>query len=504
MRKPPRLGESGDAGGSANDPAATVMDSAHTHDATRASVSIIDVRLVTTRTSVTEKESAAQSSATYGGLANSAAALPAEIGTILRDRYELHSIIGAGSMGVVYRALDHLHEEMQDSDPYVAIKILNERLKDNHAALMALQQETRRAQTLAHENIVIVHNFDRDESHVFMTMELLDGQSLKTLVAERAGSGLAPGQVVPIVYGVARALAYAHGNGIVHCDLKPANVYLTDRQRVKVLDFGVARAFPLPTDRPKDRGPIVGMTPAYASPQMLAGEEAMPSDDVFSLGVMALELVRGRHPFDGGPPDAARLGRLDSSAFNGFAHSHKHALARALAHDREARQQDASEFLKEFEGTSPLRVVAWSSLAAAVLLSVTTLYMSTREVDVQPAIPFAELPAAVQAQVNSAIREGDMALTFGNAAINEAFQYFSDAYSLHPNNERANAGLETVADRFLDSLEGADAATQRNVFSLLLCQEHLARYAPVMRACDTFFDGARCADIVSSCSVSED
>jgi len=92
-------------------------------------------------------------------------------------------MIGEGGMGVVYRAVDRLHKEMQDRDPYVAIKILNANLKSHPSALIALQRETRKAQLLAHENIINVHSFDRDGSIVYMTMELLDGQSLRALVA---------------------------------------------------------------------------------------------------------------------------------------------------------------------------------------------------------------------------------------------------------------------------------------------------------------------------------
>ena len=99
-----------------------------------------------------------------------------DIGTVVRGRFELESMIGEGGMGVVYRAVDRLHKEMQDRDPYVAIKILNANLKRHPSALIALQRETRKAQLLAHENIINVHSFDRDGSIVYMTMELLDGQ----------------------------------------------------------------------------------------------------------------------------------------------------------------------------------------------------------------------------------------------------------------------------------------------------------------------------------------
>ena len=109
-----------------------------------------------------------------------------DVGSVVRGRFELESMIGEGGMGVVYRAVDRLHKEMQDRDPYVAIKILNANLNRHPSALIALQRETRKAQLLAHENIINVHSFDRDGSIVYMTMELLDGKSLRSIVAENA------------------------------------------------------------------------------------------------------------------------------------------------------------------------------------------------------------------------------------------------------------------------------------------------------------------------------
>jgi serine/threonine protein kinase len=220
---------------------------------------------------------------------------PLDIGTVVRGRFELESMLGEGGMGVVYRAVDRLHKEMQDRDPYVAIKILNAKLKRRPSALIALQQETRKAQLLAHENIVNVHNFDRDGSIVYMTMELLDGKSLKTIVAENASVGLPPGEAIPMILSMAKALAYAHANDMVHSDFKPSNVFLTRKKQIKVLDFGLARAAPstvLTDGSPSLDSPAIGgMTPAYASPEMLGGKDATPADDVFALAIVAYELL---------------------------------------------------------------------------------------------------------------------------------------------------------------------------------------------------------------------
>ncbi|HWN37109.1 MAG TPA: serine/threonine-protein kinase, partial [Gammaproteobacteria bacterium] len=167
------------------------------------------------------------------------------VGSVVRGRFELESMIGEGGMGVVYRAVDRLHKEMQDRDPYVAIKILNANLTCHPSALIALQRETRKAQLLAHENIINVHSFDRDGSLVYMTMELLDGKSLRSIVAEAESQGVPADEAVPMIRSMAKALAYAHDNDIVHSDFKPANVFLTCKKQIKVLDFGLARANPI-------------------------------------------------------------------------------------------------------------------------------------------------------------------------------------------------------------------------------------------------------------------
>ena len=429
-----------------------------------------------------------------------AATLPAPIGTVLRGRYELETILGSGGMGAVYRARDHLHEEMRDSNPFVAIKILNEQFKRHPRALMALQRETRKAQKLAHENIITVHNFDRDGPLVFMSMELLDGKSLRAIVADCI-TGLPHDEAVPMIRGMAKALAYAHENGIVHCDLKPGNVFFTGRRQIKVLDFGVSRALPRSgaASPLADEGEIGGMTPAYASPQMLAGEDPTPADDVFSLAVVCHELLTGRHPFDEQPADDTRLQQARTLELPKLSRSQRRALARALEKEREARHQHAGEFLEDFDGPSQLKRVAYGSAAAAFVLPIATFLLISQNVEPRVDVAFEDLPQDVQTRFVDAVAEGETALGFGDAGINEAFQYFSQAYELHPNNPRAVLGLETVADRLLALIPSAGSTTQRDALTLLYCQDYLSRYAPVAATCSEIFTAEQCTAIAASC-----
>lgn len=425
-----------------------------------------------------------------------------DVGSVVRGRFELESMIGEGGMGVVYRAVDRLHKEMQDRDPYVAIKILNANLKRHPSALIALQRETRKAQILAHENIINVHSFDRDGSIVYMTMELLDGKSLRTLVQENP-AGIPASEAAPMIRSMAKALAYAHDNEVVHSDFKPANVFLTRKQQIKVLDFGLARANKGATATESgsllDSCVLAGMTPAYASPDVLAGNEPTPSDDVFSLAIVAFELLTGKHPFDYERVDTARLPAIKATPLPGLSRSQRKALMRAFEIEQGRRQKNAGEFLREFDVSVKTKRALQGVAALAVLLPVAVFFLTDRSGE--PAIPFESLPPEVRANFDRAVQEGEKALSFGAVGMNDALLYFSNAYQLHPNNPRAVRGLETVADRFLASLPGADAATRTQVFGALYCNAYLGRYRPVATSCDSLLGEAQCEAIVSRCQT---
>lgn len=425
------------------------------------------------------------------------------IGSVVRERFELEAMIGEGGMGVVYRAVDRLHKEMQDRDPYVAIKILNSDLKRHPSALIALQRETRKAQILAHENIINVHSFDRDGSIVYMTMELLDGKSLRAVVADHAATGLPATEATPMIRSMAKALAYAHANGIVHADFKPANVFLTCKNQIKVLDFGLARATPAATAEagsPVDSPALGGMTPAYASPDVLAGNEPTPADDVFALAIVSFELLTGRHPFDYDRVDTARLPSVRARPLPGLSRSQRKALMRAFEVESARRQRNAGEFLREFDGQSTTTRALQGLAAAAVLLPIAAFFFG--DGGGEPSIAFEDLSPEVRGQFELAVGEGQTALSFGAAGINDALLYFSTAYDLHPNNPRALRGLDSVAEGFIGSLASADAAARTKVFEALYCNDHLSRNAKVIAACDGWLGATQCAAIAARCQAS--
>jgi serine/threonine-protein kinase len=213
--------------------------------------------------------------------------------------YKIMSPLGAGGMGEVYRAIDtRLGRD-------VAIKVVTGRLVGDADALARFQREARVVASLAHPNIVALHDVGTEEGIAFAVMELLDGEPLDRLIGP---AGLPWKQALDIAASIADALAYAHERGVVHRDLKPANVFITRDGVVKVLDFGLARqdlyrAATQPTtvmDPGETQPGVVLGTVGYMSPEQVRGEPTDARADIFSLGCVLYELLSGRRPFGNG------------------------------------------------------------------------------------------------------------------------------------------------------------------------------------------------------------
>ena len=211
--------------------------------------------------------------------------------------YEILARIGAGGMGDVYQASD---TKLGRS---VAIKVLPPTFVDDPQRLARFQREARLLASLNHPNIVTLHSFEEVDGVHFLTMELVEGQSLNRLVPK---GGLPVDRILDYAAAISEALAAAHEKGIIHRDLKPANVMVTGEGRVKVLDFGLAKEIleanssdaTLAPDEYTRIGVIVG-TPAYMSPEQVAGRKIDHRTDIFSLGTLLYELATGQKPFQG-------------------------------------------------------------------------------------------------------------------------------------------------------------------------------------------------------------
>ena len=213
------------------------------------------------------------------------------------SHYHITAAIGAGGMGEVYRATDtKLGRE-------VALKVLPAEMARDPQRLMRFQREARAVAALNHPHIVTIFSVEQADDVHFLTMEFVAGQPLDRLIPE---GGLPVERILEIGTALAGALAAAHEKGIVHRDLKPANVMVTNDGRVKVLDFGLAKDTRPPEsgDATQSRGlqteaGVVMGTPAYMSPEQVAGEVVDHRTDIFSLGIVLYEMACGQRPFKG-------------------------------------------------------------------------------------------------------------------------------------------------------------------------------------------------------------
>ena len=270
-------------------------------------------------------------------------------GITLKERFVLLEKLGQGGMGVVFKAKDLLKVEAQDKDPYVAIKVLTDAFKKYSGSFIALQREASKAQRLAHPNIATVYDFDRDGNTVFMTMEYLQGKPLNQLIKELNKSPLKLEQALHIIDELCSGLAYAHEKMLIHSDFKPGNCFLLNDGHVKLLDFGIARAS-TQTEEERDAtmfdpAKLSAVTPAYATPEMFAGMNPDPRDDIYGLACVAYQLLAGgKHPYNKvASPKIKELG-IKPKPIKGLDRRQQKTLMKALTVVREDRIENVDKF----------------------------------------------------------------------------------------------------------------------------------------------------------------
>lgn len=260
--------------------------------------------------------------------------------TLINNRYQIDETLGKGGMALVYKA----HDLTLSRD--VAIKVLRQEYSKDPAFQEHFQQEAKAAANLSHPNIVTIYDFGIDSERLFIIMEYVPGSDIKQLKTLKGRFELH--ETLILMEQACAGVGYAHRAGLVHCDIKPQNLLVTPFQRLKIVDFGIARA--LATIHPGEKSDIVWGSPSYFSPEQASGLAPSLASDVYSLGVIMFEMLTGELPFSAATPtELARKHRQELPPsprdLNPDLPSEiEEILLKALSKEPSARYRNADQF----------------------------------------------------------------------------------------------------------------------------------------------------------------
>lgn len=283
------------------------------------------------------------------------------IGKILHNRYKITEYIGCGGMADVYKAFDTLLERE------VAVKILRPQFASDENFIRKFHREAQSAASLSDSHIVSIFDVGHEDDIYFIVMEYVSGETLQKLIERKAP--IDPSRAVSIAKDIAYALAKAHAKGIVHCDIKPHNILLTEKGDAKVSDFGIARAVSSSAVTADEA--ILGSV-HYLSPEQAQGGQVSHSSDLYSLGVVLFEMLTGKVPFSGDTPMGIAMQHVqtDPPAVREINENIppilESILLKALAKKPEDRYKDASEFIKDLNLVQSF--IAGEDITAATML----------------------------------------------------------------------------------------------------------------------------------------
>ncbi len=266
------------------------------------------------------------------------------IGAVLDSRYRIETAIATGGMSTVYRGLD------TRLDRPVAVKVMDSRYASDTGFLARFRLEARAVARLRHPGLVAVFDQGMDGRHPFLVMELIDGGTLRELLRERGP--MPPHAVAAVFNPMLGGLAVAHRSGLVHRDVKPENVLISDDGEVKLADFGLVRAV---AEAGITSTSVILGTAAYLSPEQVRTGSAGPRSDVYSAGILMYELLTGSTPFTGDTPLALAYQRIDrdvpapSEAIDGIPEEFDELVLRATSRDPDERYADAAQMGAELD-----------------------------------------------------------------------------------------------------------------------------------------------------------
>jgi serine/threonine-protein kinase len=328
------------------------------------------------------------------------------IGAIVGRRYRITGILGEGGMGRVYTG----EQQMGTTVRKVAVKTLLQQYAKDPQVLARFMRECGTVAELEHPNTIKVYDFGQtDTGELYIAMELLNGTSLEDAIAHETAQGraMSPERVDRILAHVCGSLQEAHDKGIVHRDLKPANIFLTRRageeDYVKVLDFGIAKRSERPDSKEQkltQQGTVLG-TPPYMSPEQFRGQELDARSDIYSLAIVAYEMLTGKLPFDADTPWAWATQHLTaqpspfevSSLGAQVPPKMKGAIMRALEKDKLKRQGTVREFHEALTiGTPRASIFTGSPMTAQQVTASTSMMQGYPSMPGTP-VPSGAMPA---------------------------------------------------------------------------------------------------------------
>jgi eukaryotic-like serine/threonine-protein kinase len=287
-----------------------------------------------------------------------------ERGLLLANRYRLEDLIAVGGMGQVWRAHD---ETLQR---HVAVKVLRPDAANQETFLERFRAEARNCAALHHPNIVTVHDFGEGTQSAYLVMELIEGEPLSAVLHQRGP--LPPVEAREILWQAAMALQAAHDAGVIHRDVKPANIVVDSDGYARLTDFGISKA--VAGSELTLTGEVLG-TAHYLSPEQLQGQPAGPASDIYSLAVVGYELVTGNRPFQGESVVTTALAHVGQPAPElpeSVPEPLRTTILAGLAKQPEHRPQSAAAFgeaLRRPEGTVPEELVAGARSAVSPVVA---------------------------------------------------------------------------------------------------------------------------------------
>jgi tetratricopeptide (TPR) repeat protein/TolB-like protein/predicted Ser/Thr protein kinase len=273
------------------------------------------------------------------------------VGTLLAERYEILELLGQGGMGAVYKARD------TELERFVALKLIRADLAGNPEILRRFKQELILAREVTHRNVIRIFDLGQAKGFKFITMEFVEGRDLRAVIREK--QEISPEETVPIISQVCRALESAHAAGVVHRDLKPQNIMLDAKDRVYVMDFGIAHS--LETPGMTQTGALMG-TPEYMSPEQAKGQKVDPRSDLFALGIIFYEMLTGISPFKADTALATLLKRTQerpptpAEVDPTIPQAISDVVMKCLEIDRDCRYSTAREILEDLGQEMPTSV----------------------------------------------------------------------------------------------------------------------------------------------------